>query len=234
MFESLGNIVAHAGPVVQLALLAGLVRRRLYRVCRTFPVYTTAVLAGEVLMLAWPERFHNWSFWTFKEAVYGLLKLGIALELASLTFRAFPGARATARRVLALGIGLLVTGLLALDLTEADEWSKLFMEIHPRLANGTALLFACIWGLVLWYNLPVHPFHRALLRGFVPYLLVYTVAFRLLAVWGWDLRHTLGFTNSAAYFLMLVYWTVVAWRPQAPPPADPALVHRLQPWRDTL
>jgi hypothetical protein len=234
MFETLGSIVAHAGPVVQLCLLVGLVWRRLHRVCRTFPVYVGAVFAGDVLALAWPERFHNWTFWTFKEAAYGIFKLGIALELTSLTFRAFPGARAAARRALALGTGLLVTGLLALDLAEADDWAKLFMEIHPRLANGTALLFACVWALVLWYNLPVHPFHRALLRGFVPYLLVFTVAYRLLATWGWDFRYQMSLASAGSYLLMLVYWTVVAWRPQAPPPADPALVQRLQPWRDTL
>src|SRR5262249_19150168 len=111
----------------------------------------------------------------------------------------------------------------------------LALAIQPRMANGTALLFASIWILILWYNLPVHPFHRAILRGFVPYLLAFTVVLGL--VEAVDTSHTLRtmirIGDGLSYTAMLLYWTYVVWRP--PLESDnPELLRKLQPWRDRL
>ncbi|HEX6738167.1 MAG TPA: hypothetical protein VF310_07855, partial [Vicinamibacteria bacterium] len=75
------------------AILAGIWRRRLYRFCWSFVVYAVAVGFGGALIAAWPGRFYNWGFWQAKELTFSVVSFVVALEIAALTFQAFPGAR---------------------------------------------------------------------------------------------------------------------------------------------
>jgi hypothetical protein len=220
--------------VVLPALLIGLVRRRLYQACYSFPLYVLGIWVGDILVLAWPQRFFTRSYYVVLQTAYGLLKFAVALELASLAFQAFPGAKATARRViLILLVFTLATVLFGPGLGSTEGVGQLIP--HARVANGTALLFAAVWMLILWYNLPVHPFHRAILRGFVPYLLVFTVALGLVDTSSSDSTLSLfaRHGDAAAYFLVLTYWAWQVWRrPQES--SNPELLRKLQPWRDRL
>ena len=225
-------MLVYPGVGALLALLVGLVVNRLYRVGHVFTSYIAAIAVAEGLILGWPTRFYTWEFWLFKQTLFGVLRFGSALELVGYTFQAFPGAKATARQILLIGLGLILVALLAVPATSADL-PALAQELQPRLANGTAFLFAGIWGLVLWYNLPVHPFHRAILRGLVPYLLVFTVGVRLVATLGWNVREEVNLADGVAWLLVVVYWTWVAWHP-TPPGGAPDVVRALQPWRDRL
>lgn len=225
------KIVSYVGMATMLAILVGVYRRRLYRVCRVFPVYVGAVLAGDVVVTVCPPCF-TWAFWLFKETTYAVLLFAMAVELSRLVFQAFPGALAAARRVLLVALVLILFAVLSAH-TGLDDppWVQ---QIQPRVMNGTALLFAALWGLILWYHLPVHPFHLAIVQGLVPYLLVSTVLLRLLAMWGVESREWTGLTDSCAYVSMLLYWLWAVWRNDAGPPAGTPLVQRLQPWRDRL
>jgi len=228
------RLVAYAVDAAMPLLLAGILSRRLFRIAYFFTAYIAAIWAADMLILLWPGRFYRWGFWLAKETAFGLLSFGMALELVAYTFQAFPGARATARRTLLVGLSFILIALLSAPLESVGGLAGIAQELQPRLANGTALLFGGVWGLVLWYNLPIHPFHRALLRGLVPYLLVFTVVVRLLATMGWQVRQEAALADGLAWLVVVVYWTVEAWRRPRDPGVDPDVMRALQPWRDRL
>jgi hypothetical protein len=85
-------------------------------------------------------------------------------------------------------------------------------------------------GLVLWYRLPLGPLPKAILLGYAPYLLVFTIGMSLLFGTGHpQIRAWVGYIDTAAFFLLVNYWCRVAWRtaPEASQvhraPAAPAL-----------
>jgi hypothetical protein len=209
------------------AVLAGLRVRRLYRLSYGFTAYLLAVAVSETLIFVWPGRFFTWSFWLTKETVYGLCKLVLALELTFLAYQAFPSAHHTARRVI-LAVLVLVLALLVIGIPHGADLPTLARELLRRLAEGTALVFAAAWGLVLWYRLPLHRLHRAIMRGLVPYLLLFAAARSITLALGWDVRQTVNLADAAAYVVLLAYWAWEVWR-RGPP--EPAFLRSLQPWR---
>jgi len=216
-------------------LLLGLQRRSLLRLCYAFPVYLTAVWLGEVAVRSSPERFYNWGFYVAKETLYGGLKLAIAVELAALAFGRFPGAAATARRALLAGLLVTAGTLLLGPPVTRPGLAGIAFTLQPRLANGTVLLLLIVWILVLWYHVPVHRLHRAIIRGLVPYMLLFGdgVTLQLLGRSGWDVWRLVSFLNSSAYVTLLIYWTWEAWRRvEEPKPSD--AVDPLLAWRARL
>ena len=93
---------------------------------------------------------------------------------------------------------------------------QLAMDLQPYVLAGTLWLFLAISALILWYRLPVAPLHKALLLGFVPYLLIFTVALNMLKAYGGSVREYAGYGKNVAYLALLAYWAMVAWR-LAPP-----------------
>ena len=228
------RLVTYGVALVMPLLLAGLFWRRLYRIAYFFTAYLIAIWSAEVLILLWPARFYTWGFFLAKETVFGLLSFGTAMEMVAYTFQAFPGARATARGTLLVGLAFILVALLSAPIESSGGFAGLAQDLHPRLANGTALLFAGLWALVLWYNLPIHPFHRAILRGLVPYLVVFTVLVRLLATLGWQVREEAGLADGLSWLVVVLYWTVEAWRRPRDLGVGPDVMSALQPWRDRL
>ncbi len=227
---ALQGVIADASLTLVSALLVGLVGRGLWRLSYAFSAYLCAVLGCVLLMRTWPETFFTLEFYVQKECLYGVLKLALALELALLAFTRLPGARLLARVVLALG-GLLLVGALYATLADVARPDAATARLLPRLANGTALLFAAVWALALYFRVPLHPLHRALLRGFVPYLLVFALLLNFLRAFGWGVQPYFGIADGLAYVTMLAYWTATVWRLPLAAPADPAVVGVLQPWR---
>lgn len=205
------RIVVCAVILLLAACLAGLFVRGRQGLCVSFTLYLGAVLLSDTLILGWPQRFHSWDFWVLKESVHNLLKFGIALELTVRTFRAFPAARKT---VTGLVLAVLVLTWLSVGAKplEAGRPQELAMNLQPYVLAGTLWLFLAISALILWYRLPVVPLHKALLLGFVPYLLIFTVAINLLRAFGGEARVIAGYLKSAAYVALVAYWAVVAWR----------------------
>jgi hypothetical protein len=107
-------------------------------------------------------------------------------------------------------------------------------ELQARLNNGAALVLAAVWALVLWYRIPLHWLHRAILRGLVPYLLVFTVVLQVLQSAGWDFRDQASHAAGLFYVALLSYWTWVVWSSEPAPGGPPELLARLQPWRGRL
>jgi hypothetical protein len=215
-------------------LLLGLQRRSLLRLCYSFPIYLSAVWLGELAVRSSPQRFYNWGFYVTKETVYGGLKLALAVELAMLAFGRFPGAVATARRALLAGLLVTVGTLLLGPPIAQPGLYGVALALQPRLANGTVLLLLIVWILVLWYHVPVHRLHRAIIRGLVPYLLLFGngVTLQMLGR-GWDVWRLVNFLNAFAYVTLLLYWTWEAWRRvEEPKPSD--AVDPLLAWRARL
>jgi hypothetical protein len=208
-------------------VLAGLFRRRLYRFCYTFPVYLLAVWAGDLLQLTAARIFYALWFYQAKETLYVVLKLAVALEITALAYQAFPAAHAAARRaILAVLVGLLL--LVTLGVPYGQDSPSLVLELTRRLTFGTILVFCATWALVLWYHLPLHRLHRAIIRGLVPYMLVFAAVNGLMLTFGWNIRRAVNLADAVAWNLMLAYWAWEVWRT---PPMEPPFLQTLQRWR---
>jgi hypothetical protein len=226
------KIVIPVALVLAGATAGGLVVRHKVGVCRTFIPYLVGVETADMLILLWPSHFYTQWFWVGSQTLINVLRFAVALELTYRTFRVFPGARGTARLVLFLV--LLATLLLVVGGTRdaeplpgGDSLGPMISRVQPRIVNGTIWLLTAVGALILWYRLPVHPFHKAILTGLVPYLLVFTTVLNLLETQGWHLREDVNYLYTGAYCLLLGYWTWAAWRrveaPARAPDTEPAL-----------
>jgi hypothetical protein len=185
-----------------------------------------AILIGNSLVTFWPDRFYSFSFWMLKQAVYDIAKLAVALDLADSAFRAFPGARATARFVL-LCI-LVITGAAIIGVSISAPPSVVVGELHPRILSGTIWLMTATAVLVVWYRLPVHAFQRHILLGFTSYLLVFTTVLNILRAHGLDLRQELSLVDTFAYAGVLGWWAYATWRADEKLAVAPQVLQRLQ------
>lgn len=200
------------GEALQATILAGLIVRGRVRRCYSFALYVLAVLVCETLITVRPTQFLRWDFWIFKEILHSVLKFAIAFELAARTFRAFPGARSTARGVVFVVVFGSLAAVLAVPTGQVPGFPELASQILSRILNGTIWLFTALAAVILWYRLPVDLFHKAILVGFVPYLLVFTVALNALDAVGWQHQELASYAQGVAYLLLLSYWARAAWR----------------------
>jgi hypothetical protein len=224
--------------VLVLIVLTGLVARRRARLCIAFSVYLAAVAVTGTLILVRPDRFFVWSFYVPKEFGLNLLKLLIVLELSARIFQAFAAARRTAVVILLVVLGATAVSIALAPSDPALQdrnlnvrAATLMASLQPRIANGTAWLFGSVFILILYYRIPLHPFHRAIAFGFMPYLLLTTVLFDQLRRHDFGIAPYLSSVDTLSYLLLLAYWAWAAWRRDPPPPVAPEVVSRLQPWR---
>lgn len=226
----MSHMIAWAVCVTVATALVGLVVRRRVSACYPFAAYLSAVLVADLMVILWPDRFFRQWFWIAKELVFVCFRFAIALDLTYRTFRAFPGARATARGLVFLALTLTLVAVFAAtqDLTPslgAAPLSPFVSRVQPRVLNGTIWLLTAIAALIVWYRLPVHPFHKAILSGFVPYLLVAATSLSLIESHGWGIQVQVDYLQTTVYLLTMAYWTRAAWR------KDEATVRVLEPAR---
>jgi hypothetical protein len=90
--------------------------------------------------------------------------------------------------------------------------------------NGTVWLLTGIAAVVLWYRLPVDRFHKAILTGLVPYLLVFAIGLNAIETSNWSTRivETANYFHVLAFQLLVAYWAWAAWAPFRAP-VRPAL-----------
>ena len=220
-------LIAHVVKVLVLLTLAGIVARHRARLCWSFVAYLAVILVGNSLVSFWPDRFFAGWFWMLQQALYDALKMGIAVELAYRTFQAFPRAQTTARRVLFML--LLGTSLAVIGVPRDSSYPAVFVELEPRVLTGTIWLLNGLALLVIWYRVPLRAYHKAILLGFVPYLLVFTTLLRLLQHYGWQVLPVVQSAEPAAYMLLVSWWAYAAWQPEAAPDLSPAATRALQP-----
>ena len=229
---SFAAILMWTGLALTLALLAGLAARRRFGLCWTFGPYLAAAALADLLMTVWPDQFHTQLFWLGQALVIDLLRFALALELTYRTVRAFPTAQATVRGVL-LGVLLLTLGMVFSgtgDLVSPGGTpilEPIISRVQPLVLSGAIWLLTGIAGVILWYRLPVHPLHKAILVGLVPYLLVFSVSLNMIESWGWEASELVNVFSALTWLVVLGFWAAVAWRrsdvPVRAPAPDPAL-----------
>lgn len=232
--------------LLTVAILAGLWARRRYRACYAFVLYLSVILVADLLRLLGPSHleptamlfpyldkagFSSRSFWFLKELVITFLRFAVAIELAFRTFRAFPGARSTARGVLFVLLAVTLFSVILVTpqvsaVDPADRLEQVVGRLQPRVLNGTVWLLTGMAGLILWYRLPVDNFHKAILVGLVPYLLLFAIGLDRIesSEWKDSVRELFNVVYQMAFLLLLAYWARAAWAPfrapaRAPEPA---------------
>ena len=162
--------------------------------------------------------------------LFDALRVAIAVELGFRVFQAFPRAQATARWV--LFVLLIGTCVALIGIPVAATYHQVVLDWQPRVLTGTIWIMNGLALLITWYRIPVHPYHKAILLGFVPYLLIFTTLLSLTKQWGWDVVGPyIQAADPIAYLLLMAFWARSAWRRETQPDVSPALVRMLQPWR---
>jgi hypothetical protein len=231
-------ILLSANVLLLLATLAGLFVRGRLRLSYFFPAYLLTVVVLSSLVGLWPERFHTWGFYWAKESAYSLLKIGIALELTVKVFQAYPAARRAARGAFLAVLAVTVVAAWSVSIEPPaaqhgqQAWAELVFSLHPRITNGTAWLFGALFGLILYYRLPLDPLHKAIAFGFMAYLLFFTFGLDQVKRSDFARLTLVSYASAVGYTLVAAYWARAAWRKGPAPPAPPDVVRRLQPWRE--
>jgi len=202
------QVFSWLGITQGFALLAVLLFRSHYRRLPLFTLYVGGVRVFSVVYMLHP----TWDTYMHLQVVSASLRLGLVLELTYRIFGAFPAAALTARRVMLLI--LVATAVTALATAPPDvTYTRMHAEFVPRMASAAIWMFTALAALVLWYRLPLAPLPRAVLMGYAPYLLVFTIGMSLLFDPGLQhLRVWVVYLDPVAFFILTNYWLRVAWR----------------------
>jgi len=190
------------------ALLGVLLWRRHYRRLPVFALYVGGVQVFNLVYMVHP----TWETYMLLQIVAAALRFGLALELTNHIFGAFPGAAVTARRLMLLI--LVATAVTAMATAPLNAtYTREHAESVPRMASAAIWMITALAALVLWYRLPLAPLPRAILMGYAPYLLLFTILMSLLFEGGSPrVRLWVGYLNPVAFFVLIHYWLRVAWR----------------------
>jgi hypothetical protein len=221
------TVIVAAEIALAAAILVGLFLRGHWRSCYSFALYLTSFVLLEGAILAWPERFFQLDFWLAKEAVEALLKLAVAFEIAARVFRRLPTARVTFAVFFLASLIVIGTAVAPSVGGGVDTMASVGL---PRLLYGTALIFAGLLSVCLWYHVPLHPIHKAVLVGFVPYLVAFTLVLQTLQTFGWDVRGPANHLNTVAFISLLVFWSLAVWRRSRAWEVSATVLSFLQPW----
>lgn len=202
------HIFAWLSAAQGFALLGTLLWRRHYRRMPVFVLYVAGVQVFNVVYMLHP----TWETYMLLQIVAASLRFGLALELTNCIFGAFPAAAVTARRVMLLI--LVATAVTAMATAPPNvTYTRMHAEFVPRMASAAIWMVTALAALVLWYRLPLAPLPRAILMGYAPYLLLFTILMSLLFEGGSPrVRLWVGYLDPLAFFVLIHYWLRVAWR----------------------
>jgi hypothetical protein len=220
-------LLMHGVKLGVLAVLIGLFARRRAHLCWSFVAYLVTVLVCNSLESLWPDQFFRQWFYLLTQGLFDALKLAVAAELTYRTFRAFPGAAARVRVLLAPVF--MVPALFVSWVPSGATYEDMVRLYHPQVQTGVIWIMVAITLLIAWYRVPVHAVHRAILIGFSSYLLIFTTLLNVLRFYGFDnLRNFIGVADGYAYLLILTGWAYAAWVPARRPVLSLDVLRRLQ------
>ena len=222
--------IAWGGILVLAIVVAGIIVRGRYRLWWFFFLFLAVTLVSSLVMMAWPSRFYTANFWQGKEMALNFIRFAMALELAYRTFRAFPGALATARWSLLFVLLVTLAGVLFSG--GSHDYQSFLADVHPRVLNGSIWMFTAIAAIILWYHLPVDAFHKSVLLSYVPFLLIFTVCMNFLGsvgAAGWERAWPVRYLNQLAYVALTIYWARAAWRRVEEPTRPPRVRQMREP-----
>jgi hypothetical protein len=220
-------LLMHGVKLGVLAVLIGLFARRRAHLCWSFVAYLVTVLVCNSLESLWPDQFFRQWFYLLTQGLFDALKLAVAAELTYRTFRAFPGAAARVRVLLAPVF--MVPALFVSWVPSGATYEDMVRLYHPQVQTGVIWIMVAITLLIAWYRVPVHAVHRAILIGFSSYLLIFTTLLNVLRNYGFDnLRNFIGVADGYAYLLIMMGWAYAAWVPARRPVLSLDVLRRLQ------
>jgi hypothetical protein len=220
-------LVAHGLKLGLLVVLVGLFTRRRAHLCWSFVAYLVTGLVCNALASFWPDTFYHQWFYLLSQGLADGLKLAVAVELTYRTFRAFPGAAARVRILLAPVF--MVPILFVSKVPSAATYEDLVRLYQPQVLTCVIWIMTAITLLIAWYRVPVHAMHRAILIGFASYLLIFTTLLNILRDYGFEnLRSFISVADGYAYLFLLAGWAYAAWVPARRPVVSLDVLRRLQ------
>jgi len=220
-------LLNHLMKLVCLGILVGLFTRRRAHLCWSFVAYLVTVLVCNSLVSFWPDRFYRLWFYSLTQDLLTAMKLAVAAELTYRTFRAFPGAAARVRILLAPVF--FVPVLFVSKVPAGASYQEIVQLYQPQLQTGVIWIITAITLLIAWYRVPVHAMHRAILIGFAAYLLIFTTLLNAQRDFGFDqFRNFFNLADGPAYILLLCWWAYAAWVPARRPVLALDVLKRLQ------
>jgi hypothetical protein len=218
--------VASLTAMLLAVTLAGMALRDRVRLCRSFAGLLVSTLVCNQLITHLPTRFWNSTFWTFKESLYAGLYCATVLELALLVFAGLPRAR---RPLLIAMTSVIVAAAVVVSTADLERVS--LVRVVVSAVNGTAAwLAAMLVAAVLFYRVPLHPFHRLILFGLGFHLSLYSTLLGPV-VEGWEtMRAHVNALDRLVYVATVTLWLWAAWRPAPAQALTPEAAAVLQPW----
>ena len=92
-----------------------------------------------------------------------------------------------------------------------------FIRFQSGITTAGIWCLAFVGLLIVCYQIPVPAFTRAIILGYVPYLMVFTVYVDLVTRLGWGAIQNLNLRNAVAYDAVAGYCVDSAWRKDVPP-----------------
>jgi hypothetical protein len=203
-------VLGTTGTLLLATLLAGLVYRGQVRRAPAFFLLIAASLCWSVLVAADRERFWQLDYWLAKEWVHALLRVAVVLEIAQRTFLWLPGARRAAGLAMLGAASMTAVSFALLPPLAQDRVSYLASAGLACVLQGSVWLFMAISAVVVSYRVPLDCLTKAILVGYTPYLLIFTIGSSASAALGWDQARALQF-HPPVYVALLAYWNQVVW-----------------------
>jgi hypothetical protein len=213
--------------VLAAVTLAGLGVRRRLRLSWSLGLYLLSIAIINALLALWPGRFLTWPYYVAIEITHASLKVAMAIELSRLVFRAFPTAGRFARFGLFVILVIATTWVASSSPSTMDQWVRVAL---PRLKCGEALMLTWLLMVVLWYRIPLHFLHKAILMALAPYLLIFAVGLQALHTFRWAGFSQWRYLNLIAFIGVLGSLLYCAWRPEDQEDVHASVAKTVQPW----
>lgn len=215
----MATILVWSGPLLEAAILAGLVARRRLTYCYTLPVLVLWWLASAARIGVQPDS-NTWDFWIVKELVHALLAFALGIELSWRALLASTRGHYAA-------MGLLGANLcFAVALAATSPPGPVSVTLLPRLHAALAILYLGLLWVLVHHWLPADRLHRAVLVGLAVHGFLYWMT--------WSRTGTetavANFVNPAIFAGVLATLAWAAWAPDENPPAQPEIVKLVHPW----
>jgi hypothetical protein len=203
----LHRVLGILGALLLVLLVSILFRQSKAKQCVLFSAYVIAAALFTTLILLFPAHYSPQAYMV-KQGIYDSLLFGMSLELAIRTFAAFTGIARFVRMFLGGAVAVSTAGILLA--TPANPGYDSFMRFQPGITTAGIWCLAFVGLLIVRYQIPVPAFTRAIILGYVPYLVVFTVYIDLINRWGWSALPNLNLLNAIAYDMVAGYWVYSA------------------------
>ncbi len=192
-----------------LVLCVGMLRTGRVRESVAFSLYVLTATLFSGLFLVSPES-NTPELFIVKQGLYDSLLFGMALEIAYRAFSAFRGIASWARGTLAMVVAISTIAVFLL--TPANHEYAHIGRYQPGTTTAGMWCLTFVALLIVWYQIPVPSFTRAIILGYVPYLVVFVVCFDLIERLGWGVIQNVNLVKTGAYVACAAYLAYAAWR----------------------